>query len=409
MLEVRRNGGEERIRVSYQMSAIVFETCLPIEDHARIAMAWRNDPVTLSMSFHRREKIWESFWPEYRTTYFSGAPDLHPLFAVLDGERIGFLRFNPVPHPSGLPHRTVDLSINISPTWRGKGLGRQVIAAALERLGSLGVESVHAEVLIHNHASIRTFKAAGFQLLGRAEKPNPETGESDRIVRFVAELWRPRAIFFDLDGTLADSLAVMRHAYSRFLGSFHVQGTDDEFASLNGPPLAEIVRRLAAAHGIAGDPEELETRYGEIIDEAYEFVAPAPGAAQCLEKAKELGCVVGIVTSNSNLRTRRWLDSAGFSRWVDVVVSGDDVRHGKPDPEGYVLATRRAGCPPSRILAIEDSRQGARAALAAGLKTFRLAESAGGVAESAGGVADAAGAVPIRRLCDIFDARPFVG
>jgi beta-phosphoglucomutase-like phosphatase (HAD superfamily) len=66
------------------------------------------------------------------------------------------------------------------------------------------------------------------------------------------------------------------------------------------------------------------------------------------------------------------------------------------------LATRRAGCPASRILAIEDSRQGARAALAAGLKTFRLAESAGGVA-------DAAGAVPIRRLCDIFDARPFVG
>jgi len=125
MLEVRRNGGEERIRVSYQMSAIVFETCLPIEDHARIAMAWRNDPVTLSMSFHRREKIWESFWPEYRTTYFSGAPDLHPVFAVLDGERIGFLRFNPVPHPSGLPHRTVDLSINISPSgaardWAGR-------------------------------------------------------------------------------------------------------------------------------------------------------------------------------------------------------------------------------------------------------------------------------------------------
>jgi HAD superfamily hydrolase (TIGR01509 family) len=398
--------------VSYEMSAIVFETCLPIEDHARIAMAWRNDPVTLSMSFHRREKIWESFWPEYRSTYFSGGPDLHPVFAVLDGERIGFLRFDPVPRP-GLPHRTVDLSINISPQWRGKGLGRRVIAAALERLGSLGVESVHAEVLIQNHASIRTFEAAGFQLLGRADKPNPETGEADRIVRFVAELWKPQAIFFDLDGTLADSLAVMRQAYSRFLGSFQVQGTDDEFASLNGPPLAEIVRRLAAAHGIAGDPEELQALYGEIIDEAYESVAPTPGAARCLEKAKDLGCVVGIVTSNSNLRTRRWLDTAGLSRWVDVVVSGDDVRHGKPDPEGYVLASQRAGCPPSRILAIEDSQQGARAALAAGLKTFLLAEPAGGVSgaagEAPGDVPDAAGAVPIRRLCDIFDTRPFVG
>jgi beta-phosphoglucomutase-like phosphatase (HAD superfamily) len=94
-------------------------------------------------------------------------------------------------------------------------------------------------------------------------------------------------------------------------------------------------------------------------------------------------------------------------------VSGDDVRHGKPDPEGYVLASQRAGCPPSRILAIEDSQQGARAALAAGLKTFLLAEPAGGVSgaagEAPGGVPDAAGAVPIRRLCDIFDTRPFVG
>ena len=136
--------------------------------------------------------------------------------------------------------------------------------------------------------------------------------------------------------------------------------------------------------------------------------ADAGSGARCLEKAKELGCVVAVVTSNSSLRTRRWLDAAGLSRWVDVVVSGDDVRHGKPDPEGYVLATRRTGCPPSRIWRSRTRRRARGRRWPQDSKTYLLVEAAGGLSE-AGGVTEAGGAVPIRRLCDIFDTRPFVG
>jgi hypothetical protein len=57
----------------------------------------------------------------------------------------------------------------------------------------------------------------------------------------------PAAILIDLDGTLADSLLVMREAYRLFLDDFQVHGTDDEFSSLNGPPLVEVVRRLKVA------------------------------------------------------------------------------------------------------------------------------------------------------------------
>jgi ribosomal protein S18 acetylase RimI-like enzyme len=180
--------------MSNEVSPISFEMCLPIEEHAWTVMTWRNDPVTLSMSFHRGPKLWEAFWSEYQDTYFLNRPELRPVFALLERKRIGFLKFNPVPHPFGLPRSTVDISINIAPASRAKGLGRKVIAACLEHLRSRGVESVYAEVLAHNDTSIKTFTAVGFKPIGRKDKLNPDSGETDRVQQFVAELTAPGLI-----------------------------------------------------------------------------------------------------------------------------------------------------------------------------------------------------------------------
>ena len=180
----------------------------------------------------------------------------------------------------------------------------------------------------------------------------------------------PRAILIDLDGTLADSLAVMRSAYQQFLEGFQVQGTDDEFASLNGPPLHEVVRLLKANHRLAGDADALTAQYFHVIDQLYEGVIPSPGARELLTKAKEHGCLVCIVTSNSTKRTHAWLALVGLAQWVDFIVSGDDVKYGKPHPEPYLLASKRVDCPITGIIAVEDSIQGAQSSIGAGLKTY---------------------------------------
>jgi HAD superfamily hydrolase (TIGR01509 family) len=202
-------------------------------------------------------------------------------------------------------------------------------------------------------------------------------------------------VLFDLDGTLADSLTVLRDAYNRFLGQFHARGTDDEFASLNGPPLPEIVRQLMATHGLPGDVDELLIAYSAIIEKTYDAIGPSSGAQKTLEKARQLGCVVGIVTSNSAKRAQSWLDWVGFSDLIDFIVSGDDVKHGKPHPEPYFLASKRAACPPSCIIAVEDSVQGAQSALGAGLRTYFLTDS-DDLPTALEGV------VPIRHLSEIF-------
>jgi HAD superfamily hydrolase (TIGR01509 family) len=187
----------------------------------------------------------------------------------------------------------------------------------------------------------------------------------------------PRAILLDLDGTLADSLPVLRLAYRRFLEQFGAAASNGEFESINGPPLAEIVRTLKAAHGLEEDEKVLLDSYLDGIERIYANVAPSPGAGCLLQKARANGCTIGIVTSNSAKRAWAWLEAVNYRQFVDFIVSGDQVTRGKPDPEPYRLASERASHPPSTIVAVEDSIQGARSAVGAGLKTYAVAEGAG--------------------------------
>jgi HAD superfamily hydrolase (TIGR01509 family) len=188
----------------------------------------------------------------------------------------------------------------------------------------------------------------------------------------------PKAILLDLDGTLADSLAVMRQSYELFLRTHGREPSDAEFESLNGPPLLEIVRRLKIAHALSDDAEALVSRYSDVVDRTYSRVEPSAGALELIEKAKVHHCTVGIVTSNTRRRTRAWLESVGLLNMVDFIVAGEDVKHGKPHPEPYRHACLKTACDPALIAAIEDSPQGAKSSLAAGLRTLALGVSVQG-------------------------------
>jgi sialic acid synthase SpsE/RimJ/RimL family protein N-acetyltransferase len=171
-------------------AVISFELCRPVKAHARLVMDWRNDPVTLSMFYHQQPKVWDSFWPEFRDIYFSH-PAYTPLFAIAGGQRVGFLRFQPAKHPEGLAGRTSDVSINIAPEARGRGIGTQVLKGALDYLRGAGVDSVYAEVRQENEASLRAFEAAGFRSLGPARKLILDSGGECDIVCFLADLVSP--------------------------------------------------------------------------------------------------------------------------------------------------------------------------------------------------------------------------
>ncbi len=170
------------------MNEIGFEVCQPTEADARQIMLWRNDSVTLAMSYHHEPKIWEKFWPEYRETYFTNPPALSPVFAVRNKARIGFLRFDIMPAlPQTEQIQTVEISVNVAPDMRGKGFGAKILRACTAYLKEKNIQRIYAEVLISNEVSLKAFLSAGFSPLEQKEKYLADTGLSYPIQTFFFE------------------------------------------------------------------------------------------------------------------------------------------------------------------------------------------------------------------------------
>ena len=177
-----------------------------------------------------------------------------------------------------------------------------------------------------------------------------------------------RALLLDMDGTLADSLPLMRRLYAEFLEARGGRPSDAEFYSLNGVPLLGIMRALQATHGFGGDPAEHVEAYLARIHEHYHEVPPIAGARELFSAARAADVRIAIVTSSSAGLAHAW--STGVELPVDTVIGCEDIRIGKPDPEPFLLALERLGCSAADALAVEDAPLGATSAVAAGVRTW---------------------------------------
>jgi beta-phosphoglucomutase-like phosphatase (HAD superfamily) len=186
-----------------------------------------------------------------------------------------------------------------------------------------------------------------------------------------------KALFLDFDGTLVDSIAILRRCYDVFLARWNFQGSDEDFARFNGPPLKEIVKAMAVHYNLPGTVDDLLGIYRGIIDESYDEALPAPGATALLDYAWEHDILCAIVTSNGKERVARWLSRNGWNDRISFIVGGQCVPRGKPFPDPYLEALSRAGCTAQDAAAVEDSPHGAQSAIEAGLKTYGLHTGSG--------------------------------
>jgi sugar-phosphatase len=130
-----------------------------------------------------------------------------------------------------------------------------------------------------------------------------------------------------------------------------------------GLPALANVRRLrpdlSEDEAAAAARYQLELEYVDVAD-----ISAAPGAHELLGELDWLGLPWAVVTSADPPLARTRLTAAGIRPALLVTI--DDVRAGKPDPEGYLLAARKLGADPRRCLVVEDAEAGVRAGQAAG-------------------------------------------
>jgi RimJ/RimL family protein N-acetyltransferase len=146
-----------------------FEQVRKIKEDALTIMNWRNNPETLSMSFHSSPKKMPAFYDEFLETYFLETK-CPPLFAIHNNQRIAFLKFSRYDYSLNKSNYFVDIGINLNPDFRRQGLGSMILTSALKYLKNVGVDGIIAEIKPENTASLKIFSKAGFTNLGLSNK-----------------------------------------------------------------------------------------------------------------------------------------------------------------------------------------------------------------------------------------------
>ena len=184
-----------------------------------------------------------------------------------------------------------------------------------------------------------------------------------------------RALLFDLDGTLAETDSLHLPTWVDALEPYGVE-VDEEFykQSISGRSTSEIIRDLLPDLGdqegrSLGDAKE--ARFRERASE----LEPLPGLADFVERGRERGMRIGLVTNAPGENVEAILLALKIRELFDTVVLADEVEAVKPHPAPYEAALRKTGIAAEEALAFEDSVSGISSSVAAGVPTVGITSS----------------------------------
>lgn len=173
---------------------------------------------------------------------------------------------------------------------------------------------------------------------------------------------------FDCDGTLADTMPIHYRAWVdalRQLGFPHTF-TEELFYSMGGIPTPKIIERLNAQFGTTLDVQATFHHKEEV------FRAYSRGVKPVIPVVEFARTVIGrkptaVASGGPRNVVLETLERIGLAGAFDAVVTADDVDHGKPSPDMFLLAARLIDVPPAKCLVFEDAEPGWKAAEAAGM------------------------------------------
>lgn len=178
---------------------------------------------------------------------------------------------------------------------------------------------------------------------------------------------RPQAVVFDMDGLMFNTEDLYFAVGTELLRRRgHVFTRELSDAMMGRPPQAsfEIMIRW---HNLSDDWQTLARESEDLFIEMIQGkVVPMPGLMELLQALEAAGIPKAIATSSSRRTLKAVLAPFDLEPRFAFTLTAEDVTRGKPDPEIYLKAAARFDLPPSRVLVLEDSEAGCRAASAAG-------------------------------------------
>lgn len=197
------------------------------------------------------------------------------------------------------------------------------------------------------------------------------------------------AVIFDLDGVLLDSEVWWDEARRDLVADHGGRWTADDQQAVMGANSPQWARTMVERHGLGGDETAVMRRVVEAVVARYRRDGPPliAGVAETVERLSR-DYPLAVASSSHPEVIAAALSTSGLERWFRVVASSDEVAHGKPAPDVFELAARRLDVPPGRVVVVEDSLNGVRAAKAAGMAVVLVPNATVPPTEGTGQLAD---------------------
>lgn len=178
-----------------------------------------------------------------------------------------------------------------------------------------------------------------------------------------------KAIIFDMDGVLIDAKDWHYDALNKALSLFGYNiSRYDHLTKFDGLPTKDKLNMLSAEYSL---PRELHSFINEMkqnytMDIVHTLCKPTFGHQFALSRLKQDGYRLAVASNSIRNSVVNMMEKSCLARYLEFMLSNEDVINGKPDPEIYSAAIGRLGLTPADCVVVEDNENGVRAARSAG-------------------------------------------
>lgn len=185
-----------------------------------------------------------------------------------------------------------------------------------------------------------------------------------------------QAVIFDMDGTLVDSTKADYLAWEKLFTFYNKSLSYQEYLPMLGIKSAEIVRQYLPVK----DDQDVEFALTQKLVFFHEIISangiePVPYADLFLKHIKQLEIPVALATSSRRAKMEMVMEELNLLIYFDTVVTGGDVKNGKPAPDIFIKAAEKLGVPPQNCIVFEDAANGVKAAKNAFMKCVALSST----------------------------------